>query len=92
MAPRTVKLGEQRQQTADGQYLGLGRRVIGIELRIAPDEMGSAQEEVFMEGLDIELPPFYGGRGLDWSVTLHTTNGDVTLDTRQGGTVNNIRQ
>jgi hypothetical protein len=62
---------------------GHGRRVIGIELRIAPDENGSAQEEVLMDGLDIALPPGNYGYGLNWSVTLHTTNGDVTLDSRQ---------
>lgn len=75
---RTLNLGER-----------LGHRpgpasVIGIELRIQPMP-GQAQEEVFMEGLDIRLPDFYQnqGPGLAWSVTLHTTNGDVTLDTNQ---------
>lgn len=75
-----ITLGSQRSPGA----LGLGRRVIGIELRIAPDSYGSAQEEVFMDGLDIVLPPpDFTSQGLNWSVTLHTTNGDVTLDSRQ---------
>lgn len=75
---RTVKLGEQIETNGRS-----GRRVIGIELRIAAQPGGGVrQEEVFMEGLDVELPGGFGYYGqLDWSVTLHTTNGDVTLDT-----------
>ena len=80
-----VTLGKQHHPATRGR----GRRIIGIELRVAPGP-GFAQEEIYMDGLDVELPPHdYAGPGLDWSVTLHTTNGDVTIDSRQTG--NHIR-
>ena len=80
MANSKVVLGEQyRGSVEEGTR---GRRIIGIELRVEPAH-GYAQEEVFMEGLDIELPAF-SPDGLNWSVTLHTTNGDVTMDTGNG--------
>ena len=95
MAPRTVKLGEQYGSPGPyGEPSRQGRRIIGIELRISPDVNGQfQQEEVFMAGLDTELPPTDPtARGHSWSVTLHTTNGDVTMDTRLGQPNANIRQ
>lgn len=75
-----VKLGQQYQQANRP-----GRRIIGVEVRVAPGD-NLPQEEIFMDGLDVELPLFDPyGPGLSWSVTLHTTNGDVTLDSRQTG-------
>lgn len=46
-----------------------------------------------MDGLDVVLPDFAPGvmRGNDWSVTLHTTNCDVTLDSRNFGNAAEIQ-
>lgn len=67
------------------------RRIIGIELRVGEGN-GRQQEEVFMHELNVVLPPLYpGSYGHDWSVTLHTTYGDVTMDTRSGQGQANIR-
>jgi len=82
---RTIKLGDQYARAGEG--IRGPRRIIGLELRICPTPNGDGtpQEEVFMTGLDIEMPESWiNAPGHDWSVTLHTTNGDVTMDTRNG--------
>lgn len=77
-----MKLGRQYTDNAnDGRN---SRRIIGLELRIAPAP-GYQEEEVFMTGLDIELPDNCPpGTLLHWSVTIHATNGDTTMGTQRG--------
>ena len=56
-------------------------KIIGIEYRIISPFNRALEIAVFP--LELAYPASYTGR-VDWNVTTHTTEGDVTLDSRNG--------